>query len=202
MSTLRADLHDLLAFEMLSRHTLDILQHKHGVNEGELFSALMQVLREKKTSSGPPELSRSTNTLVCGPDEHICRHCGDIFPKQAAMKHLWQAHDLIVRRYPEKHYTTDIRLAALYREARAANTDPRLVVSAWEALLSADQQIPTIRPWQQRQYLVRRRGYTMLVVGDSALNGRYQRHDLNRDSQRWGFARCLRGTFVLVPMRA
>ncbi|WP_426490215.1 hypothetical protein [Hymenobacter sp. 102] len=202
MSALRSDLHDLLTFEMLSRHTLDILRRKHAVSEGELFSALMQVLREQRASaSQPPALVRAT-TLVCGPEEHICRHCGEIFPKRAAMKHLWQAHDLVIRRNPEAHYTADIRLAALYREARAAGTDPARVVAAWEAMQADPQRYTPVRGAQQRRYLVRRRGYTILVLGSASLNGQYQRHDLNQDSQRQGFARCLRGTFVLVPMRA
>lgn len=202
MSSLRADLHDLLTFEMLSRHTLDILRHKHGVSEGELFSALMQVLREQRASAGQPLPPAKSGALVCGPDEHICRHCGEIFPRQAAMKHLWQAHDLVVRRNPEAHYTTDIRLAALYRAATAAGTDLRLVISAWEAMLNADLRYTPVRAAHQRRYLVRRRGYTILVVGSTTLNGQYQRQDLNQDSQRQGFVRCLRGTFVLVPMRA
>ncbi len=41
----------------------------------------------------------------------------------------------------------------------------------------------------------------MLIVGSTSLNGTYQRQDLNRDSQRNGFTRCLRGTFLVVPMR-
>jgi lipopolysaccharide biosynthesis protein len=53
MPTLLHDLRDLLAFDMLSRHTLEILRHKHAANEGQLFSALMQVLREHR--KGPPQ---------------------------------------------------------------------------------------------------------------------------------------------------
>ncbi|RSK30091.1 hypothetical protein [Hymenobacter metallilatus] len=199
MHPLRADLHDLLAFDMLSRHTLDILRHKHSASEGELFSALMQVLREQRTAA--PELPRATGQLRCGPEEHICRHCGEVFPKRDAMKHLWQAHDLVVRHAPEAHYTSDVRLADLYRQARATDTDPQPLLAAWEATQHLGQRYTPVRAAVQRRYLVRRRGYTMLVVG-TTLNGQYQRHDLNQDNRRQGFARCLRGTFILVPMRA
>ncbi|RSK49293.1 hypothetical protein [Hymenobacter rigui] len=200
MHLLRADIHDLLAFEMLSRHTLDILRHKHDVSEGELFSALMQVLREQRAAPGqvPP---KSEGQLRCGPEEHICRHCGEFFPKRDAMKHLWQAHDLVVRHAPETHYTSDVRLAALYRQARATGTDPQPLLAAWEATQQFEQRYTPVRTVGQRRYLVRRRGYTILVVGSTTLNGQYQRHDLNQDSRRQGFARCLRGTFILVPMR-
>ncbi|SNC77480.1 hypothetical protein SAMN06265337_4064 [Hymenobacter gelipurpurascens] len=197
MPTLLHDLRDLLAFEMLSRHTLDILRHKHGASEGELFSALVQVLREQRkgalTSSVPGYPSR----LVCGPNEHVCKHCGEILRKPDAMKHLWQAHDLIVRQQPEQHYTTDIRLAELYHEARASGTEPQWVRSVWEF----HQHLVPVPATERRRYLVKQRGYTILAISGQPLNGRYQRQDLNADSRRNGFARCLRGTFLLVPMR-
>lgn len=202
MVHLRTDLHDVLSFGMLSRHTLDILRRKHGASEGELFSALMQVLREQRATPGRPESARPTSRLVCGPEEHICRHCGEILRRQDAMKHLWQAHDLVVRHNPEAHYTTDVRLAALYQEARAAGTDARPLLAAWEATQQFERRYVPMQASSQRRYLVRRRGYTILVVGHAALNGRYQRHDLNQENRRHGFVRCLQGTFILVPMRA
>jgi hypothetical protein len=135
--------------------------------------------------------------LVCGPDEHICKHCGEILRKPDAMKHLWQAHDLVVRQQPEVHYTTDIRLAELYQEARAAGTEPEWVRSVWEF----HQHLVPVPAHERRRYLVRQRGYTILAISGQPLNGRYQRRDLDEDSRRNGFARCLRGTFLLVPMR-
>jgi hypothetical protein len=200
MLHLRTDLHDVLSFGMLSRHTLEILRHKHGASEGELFSALMQVLREQRAA--PAEPARLPSRLVCGPEEHICRHCGEILRRRDAMKHLWQAHDLVVRHNPEAHYTTDVRLAALYQEARAAGTDARPLLAAWEATQQFEQRYTPVQATGQRRYLVRRRGYTILVLGHAPLNSRYQRHDLNAENRRHGFARCLRGTFILVPMRA
>lgn len=201
MLHLPADLHDLLSFGMLSRHTLDILRHKHEVSEGELFSALMQVLRERRVAPKQAAAWRP-GQLRCGPDEHICRHCGEVLPRQHAMKHLWQAHDLVVRLRPEAHYTTDVRLATLYQEARAAGTDVRPLLAAWEAAHAGEASYRPVRAGGQRRYLVRRRGYTILVVGQPPLNSRYQRHDLNQENRRQGFARCLRGTFILVPMQA
>ncbi|GGG46768.1 hypothetical protein [Hymenobacter glacieicola] len=200
MLALRTDLHDILAFGMLSRHTLEILRHKHGVSEGELFSALMQVLREQRAVSTTP--CPAPDQLVCRADEHICRHCGEILWKKDAMKHLWQAHDLVVRLRPEEHYTTDVRLAALYREAQAAGTDPAPLVAAWATAEQFRGQFAPAPGAGLGRYLVRRRGYTMLLVGASSLNGQYHRQDLNRDNQRRGFVRCLQGTFLLVPMRA
>ncbi|GAB3300983.1 hypothetical protein [Hymenobacter tenuis] len=204
MPLLCSDLHDLLSFGMLSRHTLDIVRHKHGASEGELFSALMQVLREQRVATDQFATSPRSgfNPLRCGPDEHVCRHCGEILRKRDAMKHLWQAHDLIVRRAPETHYTADVRLAALYQEARAAGTDPRPLVVAWEATQQFEARFTPLQQSGLRRYLVRRRGYTILVVGAASLNGAYQQHDLKQDNQRRGFAKCLRGTFLLVPMRA
>lgn len=201
MPALRTDLHDILSFGMLSRHTLDILRHKHGVSEGELFSALMQVLREQRAGREQASSPLIAGQLVCGTDEHICRHCGEILRKRDAMKHLWQAHDLVVRHAPEAHYTSDVRLAALYREARAAGTDPQPLVAAWATSEQFESHFAGLRRPGLRRYLVRRRGYTMLVVGSASLNGAYHRQDLNRESQRQGFARCLQGTFILVPMR-
>ncbi|AHJ95999.1 hypothetical protein [Hymenobacter swuensis] len=202
MPDLRADLHDLLSFEMLSRHTLDILRHKYGVSEGELFSGLMQVLRERRVLPERHPNSREPGQLVCSAEEHICRHCGEILLQKNAMKHLWQVHDLVVRQHPEAHYTTDIRLAALYQQARAAGTDAQSLLAAWEATQQFEQRYLPVRADGQRRYLVRRRGYTILVLGQVSLNGRYQRRDLNQDNRRHGFMRCLRGTFILVPMRA
>lgn len=201
MLHLHSDLRDLLAFEMLSRHTLDILRHKHQVSEGELFSALMQVLREQRAAPGLRPARTVTNPLVCGPEEHICRYCGEILRKRDAMKHLWQAHDMLIRHNPEAHYSADIRLAALYQQAQATGTSPEPLLAAWQATQEFEQRYTPVRATGQRRYLVRRRGYTILVLGSASLNGAYQRHDLNQESQRRGFARCLRGTFILVPMR-
>ncbi|RPD46421.1 hypothetical protein DNI29_15615 [Hymenobacter sediminis] len=202
MLPLRTDLHDIISFGMLSRHTLDILRHKHGVSEGELFSALMQVLREQRAGREQASSPPVSGQLICGADEHICRHCGEILRKRDAMKHLWQAHDLVVRHAPEAHYTSDVRLAALYREARVAGTDPQPLVAAWATSEQFDSQFAVLQKPGLRRYLVRRRGYTMLMVSSTSLNGAYHRQDLNRDSQRQGFTRCLQGTFILVPMRA
>ncbi|RSK42961.1 hypothetical protein [Hymenobacter perfusus] len=202
MLHLRTDLHDVLSFGMLSRHTLEILRRKHGASEGELFSALMQVLREQRTTPDSGEPARQPGQLVCGAEEHICRHCGEILLRKNALKHLWQAHDLVVRHHPEAHYTTDIRLATLYQQARAAGTDAQPLLAAWEATQQFEQRYLPVRASGQRRYLVRRRGYTILVLGQASLNGRYQRHDLNQDNRRHGFVRCLQGTFILVPMRA
>ncbi|WP_139924690.1 hypothetical protein [Hymenobacter sp. DG01] len=136
---------------MLSRHTLEILRHKHGASEGELFSALMQALREQRMGQADKPLAGPR--LVCGPEEHICRHCGEILRKKDAMKHLWQAHDLVVRHAPEAHYSTDVRLAALYREARAAGADPQALVAAWAAAEQFGEQFAGIRGTGVRRYL-------------------------------------------------
>lgn len=181
MPTLLSDLQDLLSFDMLSAHTLDILQHKYGVSEGDLFSAVTKVVRQRQQASQPEmlrELQQRRQAMLT--DARICRHCGEAIAARAAMRHLWQAHDIIARTSWPEHYSA----SAFAAQAEAAETDDG------------------VKPTNARRYLVRSRGYTIMILSERGLNHRYRTADLKRDNQRQGFRQCLRGTFILVPMRA
>ncbi|UOQ54596.1 hypothetical protein [Hymenobacter cellulosivorans] len=183
MPTLFTDLEDLLAFGMLSAHTLDILQHKYGVSEGDLFSAVTKVVRQRRADAEQPEMLRELQQKrqAMLTDARVCRHCGEAIAARAAMRHLWQAHDIIARTTWPAHYS-----------ASSFGT-PAEVGSGTEA---------AVAPTNARRYLVRSRGYTIMIVSERGLNNRYRTADLKRDNQRQGFRQCLRGTFILVPMRA
>ncbi|PJJ48783.1 hypothetical protein [Hymenobacter chitinivorans] len=183
MPTLHSDLQDLLSFGMLSAHTLDILQHKYGVSEGDLFAAVTKVVRQRRADAEQPEMLRELQQKrqVMLTDARICRHCGEAIAARAAMRHLWQAHDIIARTTWPEHYTA----ASLGAPAEAT-----------------DETEGAVAPHNARRYLVRSRGYTIMIVSERGLNHRYRTADLKRDNQRQGFRQCLRGTFILVPMRA
>ncbi|MCB2409520.1 hypothetical protein [Hymenobacter lucidus] len=182
MPTLLTDLEDLLSFGMLSAHTLDILQHKYGVSEGELFSAVTSVVRRRREAELPEmlrELRQKRQLLLT--DARVCRHCGETIGARAAMRHLWQVHDIVARTTWPAHYSASA-----------------FAVPAGSAADLTD----TVKPLNARRYLVRSRGYTIMIVSERGLNHRYRTVDLKRDNQRQGFRQCLRGTFILVPMRA
>jgi hypothetical protein len=182
MPTLLTDLEDLLCFGMLSAHTLDILQHKYGVSEGDLFSAVTKVVRRRREAELPEmlrELQQKRQVMLT--DARICQHCGEAIAARAVMRHLWQVHDIMARTTWPAHYS-----ASAYS------------VTASPALEADD----SVKPTNARRYLVRSRGYTIMVITESRLNHRYRTADLKRDNKRQGFRQCLRGTFILVPMRA
>ncbi|TGE20296.1 hypothetical protein E5K00_20020 [Hymenobacter aquaticus] len=182
MPTLLTDLEDLLGFGMLSAHTLDILQHKYAVSEGELFSAVTQVVRRRRALAEQPEMLRELQQKrqAMLTDARICRHCGEAIGVRAAMRHLWQAHDIVARTTWPAHYSD----------------------SAFAAAGPAPDSDDPVKPANARRYLVRSRGYTIMILSERGLNHRYRTADLKRDNQRQGFRQCLRGTFILVPMRA
>ncbi|MCB2378881.1 hypothetical protein LGH70_14865 [Hymenobacter sp. BT635] len=184
MPTLLTDLADLLAFDMLSAHTLHIVQRKYGVSEGELFSAVTQVVRRRRAQAELPELVRELQQKrqAMLTDARICRHCGEAVGARAAVRHLWQVHDIIARTTWPAHYSASAFAAP-------AGPDPEADGSS-------------VQPANARRYLVRSRGYTIMIVSERGLNHRYRTADLKRDNQRQGFRQCLRGTFILVPMRA
>ncbi|TGE26224.1 hypothetical protein [Hymenobacter metallicola] len=183
MATLHTDLEDLLAFGMLSAHTLDILQHKYGVSEGDLFSAVTRVVRQRRAETEHPqmlrELQQKRQAMLT--DARVCRHCGEAIAARAAMRHLWQVHDIIARTTWPGHY-----LASVCGGRADGPAEPEA----------------SVKPTNARRYLVRSRGYTIMIVSERGLNHRYRSADLKRDNQRQGFRQCLRGTFILVPMRA
>ncbi|UOQ73835.1 hypothetical protein [Hymenobacter cellulosilyticus] len=183
MPTLLTDLEDLLGFGMLSAHTLDILQHKYGVSEGELFSAVTKVVRARRSTTEMPEMLRELQQKrqAMLTDARICRHCGESIAARAAVRHLWQVHDIIARTTWPAHYSDSA--FAMPGSAGPDTDDP-------------------VKPANARRYLVRSRGYTIMIMSERGLNHRYRTADLKRDNQRQGFRQCLRGTFILVPMRA